>query len=208
MIFLASASPRRRDILAKLGLEFAVSPADIDERRRDDETPLELVERLARDKALACYANASDLQPQDVVIAADTIVWTGDDVFGKPSDAADAREMLERLSDNDHSVSTGVCLVLAGEDAGPVVHSFVETTRVRFYDLSEEEIASYIATGEPMDKAGAYGIQDRARLFVRAIDGDYYNVVGLPVARLVRELASLSPALATLPERLIRQSRA
>ncbi len=207
MILLASASPRRRDILADLGLGFVIAPADIDEQRMEGETPLFLVERLARDKALACYSNANDLKPQDVVIAADTIVWTGDDVFGKPRDTADARAMLLRLSGAEHNVSTGVCLILKTEDAEPVVHSFVETTRVFFYDLSEDEVASYIATGEPMDKAGAYGIQDRARLFVRAIDGDYCNVVGLPVARLIRTLSTLSPAFATLPERLIRQSR-
>ena len=207
MILLASASPRRKDILAELGLDLVVSPSDIDERRREGESPRELVERLAREKALACRANAGDLGPQDVVVAADTIVWVEDEVLGKPRSTSDAKTMLARLSGAEHCVSTGVCLLLEDEDSAPVIRSFVETTRVRFYDLSEDEIASYVATGEPMDKAGAYGIQDRARLFVRAIDGDYYNVVGLPVARLVRELQALSPAFATLPERLMRQSR-
>ena len=205
VIILASASPRRKDILAELGLDLVISPSDIDERQRESEGPLTLVERLSRDKALACLANVRDLGSQDVVIAADTIVWTGEEVLGKPRNASDATAMLMKLSGAAHNVSTGVCLVLKGESSEPVVRSFVETTRVVFYDLSENEIASYVATGEAMDKAGAYGIQGRARLFVRAIDGDYYNVVGLPVARTIRELAHLSPAYATLPERLIRQ---
>ena len=205
MILLASASPRRKDILAALGLDLVVSPSDIDERRKENETPLALVERLARDKALACYANTNEMGPQDVVIAADTIVWDKDEVLGKPRDDSEAAAMLMRLSGTEHGVSTGVCLVLKGESAEPIVRSFVETTRVLFYDLTEGEISSYVATGEARDKAGAYGIQGRARLFVRAINGDYYNVVGLPVARTIRELARLSPAFATLPERLIRK---
>ena len=206
MLILASASPRRRELLAELGLKPAIAPADIDEHRLEGESPLELVERLAREKALACCAYHDALKPQDVVIAADTIVWTGNEVFGKPQDETDARAMLERLSDSEHCVSTGVCLALRKEGPEPIVRSFVETTRVSFYALSENEIDSYIATGEPMDKAGAYGIQDRARLFVRAIEGDYYNVVGLPIARTVRELASLSPAFTGLLETLIRRS--
>lgn len=206
MLILASASPRRREILADLGLEPAIAPADVDEQRLDGESPLELVERLARDKARACYASRKDLRHEDVIIAADTIVWTGNEVFGKPGDVADAKAMLKRLSNNTHCVSTGVCLTIKDESPTPVMRSFVETTHVRFYDLTEGEIDSYVATGEPMDKAGAYGIQDRARLFVRAIEGDYYNVVGLPVARMVRELSSLSPGFAGLPERLMRHS--
>lgn len=206
VIILASASPRRKDILAELGLDLAISPSDIDERRRENETPTELVERLAREKALACYENTGNMGSQDVVIAADTIVWLEDEVLGKPRSVSDAKAMLMRLSGAEHSVSTGVCLVLKGKDAEPVVHSFVETTHVRFYELSQEEVDSYIATGEAMDKAGAYGIQGQARLFVRAINGDYYNVVGLPVARTIRELAALSPAFALLPESLMRQS--
>lgn len=206
MIILASASPRRKDILAELGLDLVVAPSDIDERRREAETPLELVERLAREKALACYVNTSEMGPRDVVIAADTIVWMEDEVLGKPRSVSDAKVMLARLSDAEHCVSTGVCLALKGQSSESIVHSFVETTRVHFYDLSEDEIASYVATGEAMDKAGAYGIQGRARLFVRAIEGDYYNVVGLPVARLVRELTALSPAFASLPQQLMSLS--
>ena len=206
VIILASASPRRKDILAELGLDLVISPADIDEQRRAAEKPLTLVERLAREKALACYANTNDLKSQDVIIAADTIVWAGDEVLGKPKSTSDAKSMLMRLSGDEHCVSTGVCLVRRDEDSEPIVRSFVETTRVRFYDLSEDEISAYVATGEAMDKAGAYGIQDRARLFVRAIEGDYYNVVGLPVARTIRELATLSPTFETLPERIIRHS--
>ena len=205
MIILASASPRRKDILEELGLDLVVSPSDINEQRKESEAPLALVERLAQEKALACYADVNNMNSLDVVIAADTIVWDEDEVLGKPRNASEATAMLMRLSGSEHCVSTGVCLVLRGENSEPVVRSFVETTRVCFYDLSENEIASYVATGEAMDKAGAYGIQGRARIFVRAIDGDYYNVVGLPVARMIRELARLSPAFATLPERLIRQ---
>lgn len=198
-IILASQSPRRRELLSAAGFELSVVPADIDESRREGESPVALVGRLAREKA---HAVAGDLGARGigrVIVAADTLVWTaGGDVLGKPVDEADAERMLRELSGGTHHVSTGVCLMApridrdggAGPD-GARESCFVETTDVEFWELAEEEVRAYVASGEPMDKAGAYGIQGAGRMLVRGIRGDYQNVVGLPVARLVRELARL-----------------
>lgn len=197
-LILASQSPRRRTLLEEAGFSPIVMPADIDETRRANESPTELVERLAREKAHACQealgASAHGARADKrTIVAADTIVWVDDgSVLGKPADEDAARAMLRELSGKTHHVSTGVCLVLLDEAAQTLAEkSFVETTSVSFFPLTDAEIDAYVATGEPMDKAGAYGIQGAARLFVSGIDGDWANVVGLPVARLVRELDSL-----------------
>ena len=189
-MILASASPRRLELLAACGLDIEVRPADIDEQRLPDEHPRDLVRRLAEGKAQAAY-DALDVPLDDVLVAADTIVWDDNgDVLGKPADAADAAHMLELLSGKTHHVSTGVC-VMVPDAEGPRRASFVETTDVSFCTLSEDEIGAYVASGEPMDKAGAYGIQGLGRMLVSGINGDYLNVVGLPVNRTLREIDRL-----------------
>lgn len=192
-MILASQSPRRRELLSEAGFELDIRPADIDETRRPGESPVELVARLAAEKAEAARA-ALDAAPADgLLVAADTIVWMGDEALGKPADAEDAARMLRELSGRTHHVSTGVCALSLAPDAACAARAcFVETTDVIFWPLSEAEIAAYVATGEPLDKAGAYGIQGAGRLLVEKIDGDYSNVVGLPIARLVRELTRLT----------------
>ena len=192
-MILASQSPRRRELLSEAGFELEILPADIDETRRDGESPVELVERLASEKAEAART-ALDHAPADgLLVAADTIVWMGSEALGKPADKTDAARMLRELSGRTHHVSTGVCAMrLSGDASALATATFVETTDVTFWDLTEAEILAYVATGEPMDKAGAYGIQGAGRVLVRGISGDYANVVGLPVSRLLRELDSLS----------------
>lgn len=192
-MYLASQSPRRRQLLEAAGFSLTIVPADIDETRQEGETPTRLVERLACQKAEATRASLVGRATEDVLLAADTIVWTEDgDVLGKPADEKAARTMLRELSGRTHHVSTGVCLMQLGPAAQELAtRAFVETTRVSFFDLTDEEIRAYVASGEPMDKAGAYGIQGRGRLLVSGIDGDWANVVGLPVARVVRELDAL-----------------
>ncbi len=194
-MILASQSPRRRELLEAMGFNLTVAPADIDETSLEGETPVELVSRLSCEKATASLlALAPDAPDEDgLLVAADTIVWTDDGTaLGKPADDADAAAMLATLSGATHHVSTGVC-ALRLSPAGTVLASsdFVETTDVTFFPLTNAEIAAYVATGEPLDKAGAYGIQGEGRLLVKEIRGDYSNVVGLPVARLVRELGTL-----------------
>lgn len=191
-MILASQSPRRRELLEDAGFELTIIPAQIDESRIPGETPVELVGRLAAEKAEAVRASLGAGVRDDLLVAADTIVWMGDEALGKPSDASDATAMLHELSGRTHHVSTGVCamrLAPGGERIGETC--FVETTDVTFWELTEAEVAAYVATGEPLDKAGAYGIQGAGRMLVRRVDGDYPNVVGLPVARLVRELGRL-----------------
>jgi septum formation protein len=209
MIVLASASPRRQELLRNAGIPFTVQPAGIDETPRANESPRDCAERLAREKALAVHQT----RPQDYVLGADTIVVVEDAILGKPRDADDAARMLHMLSGRTHVVITGVCLV------GPVASSQLpvasktetqtdtvpesyhrelttdnrqlatafETTFVTMCELSDGEIRDYIATGEPMDKAGAYAIQGGASRWIPHIEGDYNNVMGLPVA-LVREM--------------------
>lgn len=183
-MILASASPRRAELLAAKGIAFTVEPADIDETRKPHEAPRALVERLAREKALACAANHPDTD--EVILAADTIVWRGDVVFGKPANDEMAVRMLESLSGATHHVTTGVALAHKGACV-----SFTETTNVSFRELTDDEIHAYVATGECADKAGAYAIQGGAAGFVEALEGDYDNVVGLPVKRVLEELARL-----------------
>lgn len=183
-LILASASPRRAEILRLVGWPFELSPVNIEETLGHAEMPVAYVERLARQKAEA----AATLHQRGLVLGADTTVVAGEKVLEKPEDEEDARRMLRLLSGRWHEVFTGVALVQAGEEKPPLVAH--ERTRVRFAEMSEEEINWYVATGEPMDKAGAYGVQGRASLFIEAIEGDYWNVVGLPVQlvyRLMRE---------------------
>lgn len=191
-MILASQSPRRRELLADAGFDLEVRPADIDEARREGEPPTDLVARLASEKAEAARS-ALDRAPDDrLLVAADTIVWMGDEALGKPCDAADAARMLRELSGRTHHVSTGVCaMVLAPDGTAAARSTFVETSDVTFWDLTDAQIEAYVATGEPLDKAGAYGIQGTGRLLVRSVRGDYQSVVGLPVSRLVRELSLL-----------------
>ena len=186
MLVLASASPRRQELLRNAGIAFEVQPADIPEDAFPGEDAKKCAERLAREKALAVALQ----RPQDSVLGADTIVAVNGELLGKPADSADAARMLRLLSGRDHEVITGVCLVVKGQ---PFVGS--ETTRVTVDRITDQEIADYVATGEPMDKAGAYAIQGIASRWVPRIEGDYSNVVGLPVAlvyRLIRAHASTS----------------
>lgn len=194
-MILASQSPRRRELLEAAGFGLTVVPASIDEARRAGEEPVALVERLAREKAAAVADRLGSESDGEPVVAADTIVWTDDGaVLGKPADDADAARMLRELSGRTHHVSTGACLLAPARDGHRARRSFVETTDVTFWELTDAQVDAYVASGEPADKAGAYGIQGAGRILVRGIRGDYENVVGLPVARLVRELSELMGA--------------
>jgi septum formation protein len=198
MLILASASPRRQELLHSAGIPFTVQPADIDETPRAGEAPRDCAERLAREKALAVFR----IRPQEYVLGADTIVVVDDMFLGKPRDAADAARMLQLLSGRTHAVITGVCVTgkttagapwsVAREAAlavdGQDLQTASETTLVTMCELSEDEIRDYVATGEPMDKAGAYAIQGLASRWILRIEGDYSNVVGLPVALVYRML--------------------
>jgi septum formation protein len=177
-LVLASASPRRRDLLASSGFEFDARPAAVPEVHRPGESPRAYVTRLARDKAAAVVSTG-----REIVLAADTTVVLGSEVLEKPRDAADARRMLGLLSGRSHDVITGVCLRVADRFAVSA-----DSTTVHFAALTSEEIAAYVETGEPMDKAGAYAIQGIASRWISRIDGCYFNVVGLPVARVWREI--------------------
>lgn len=177
-IILASGSPRRRELLELAGVPFIVQTADVDESIPAGTSPEEAVQLLAVKKARAVEAK------QRLVLAADTVVALDGVIFGKPRNEEDAKEMLRTLSGKIHQVHTGVCI-----RRGEREEVFCETAQVEFYPLTEEEIERYVASGEPMDKAGAYGIQGKGALLVRRIAGDYYTIVGLPVARVVRALA-------------------
>ena len=174
ILILASQSPRRKELLGLMGHPFVIRVADIDETMDPNAPAFEEVARVSR-----CKAQAVEREPEDIVVAADTIVVVGDTVLGKPRDEEDAFRMLRSLSGRDHQVMTGMT-VLRGEDAVTVT----EVTDIHFRELSDAEIRHYIATGEPMDKAGSYGIQGGAALFATHLNGDYYNVMGLPVCRL------------------------
>ncbi|RVU98493.1 septum formation protein Maf [Coriobacteriales bacterium OH1046] len=186
-MILASQSPRRKEILEHAGFSFAVHAAEIDETPLDRETPPQMVERLARTKGHATVPFARKLG-DDLIIAADTIVWTPDlGMLGKPADAQDALRMLTLLSGRTHSVTTGVSIIRIVGTATRE-HTFHETTEVSFHMLDDAQLRAYVASGEPLDKAGAYAIQGRGAVLVRSIRGDYGNVVGLPLSRLVHEL--------------------
>lgn len=202
MLVLASASPRRQELLRNAGIPFAAQPANVDETPLAGESPRDCAERLAREKALAVWQT----RPQDLVLGADTIVVVDAAILGKPADKEDAARMLRLLSGRVHEVVTGVCLVgpvASEQQSGPSelarqpsdgilrtenrelrtgVRTASETTRVTMCDLSDEDIRAYVATGEPMDKAGAYAVQGIASRWIPRIEGDYTNVVGLPIA--------------------------
>lgn len=191
MLILASASPRRRELLTQAGLTFEVQAADLDETPLPKESAAAYVQRLAVEKAQAvCKLNAHRDTPEDplVVLAADTsvvlITESEDRILGKPAHAAEAEEMLALLSGRTHAVMTGIAAVTAGR-----ICSDVEITQVTFNIVTPDEIAAYVATGHPLDKAGAYGIQGYAARWIPRIEGDYYNVVGLPIARVIALLA-------------------
>ena len=184
-LILASASPRRQELLKLFGIPFVVRVADIDETMDPSAAAYDEVARLSREKALAV-----ERETGDIVIAADTIVVCEGKVLGKPHSEGEAVSMLQLLSGRDHQVMTG-CTVLKGTE----VHTFTEVTDLHFRELTEKEIRRYVASGEPMDKAGAYGIQGGAALFCEKMDGDYYNVMGLPVCRLGQVLKLCAPEI-------------
>lgn len=185
-IVLASASPRRSQLLEALGLSFSVRPSPAVEPEptpADGRDPGAFVERLARLKAAA-------ISGDDLTVAADTVVVIDDEILAKPTDVADARAMLKRLRGRTHRVYSGVCL-----QQGQRIESAHQVTRVTFGEFSDEFIAAYVATGEPMDKAGAYGAQGKGALLVAKIEGDYWNVVGLPIFRLSQMLREFGVAV-------------
>ena len=184
-LILASQSPRRKELLGLFGVPFTVRVADIDETMDFSAPAAEEVARVSRLKALAIPR-----EDDDVLIAADTIVVCQGRILGKPRDEAEAYAMLRLLSGRDHQVMTGVTVLRGNEE-----RVFTQITDLHFRELSDKEIYRYIATGEPMDKAGAYGIQGGAALFCEKMDGDYYNVMGLPVCRLGEPLKELAPEL-------------
>jgi septum formation protein len=188
VLVLASASPRRADLLRAAGFEFVLRPVEIDERPLDGETPETYVIRLALAKAAA--ARGAGGAGDEVVLAADTAVVVDGRILGKPRNDADARRMLRLLSGREHEVLTGVAI---GRDGGTV--SAISSSRVNFLPLTTEEITRYVASGEPRDKAGAYAVQGLASRFVSEIHGSYTNVVGLPVALVYKLLAGSLPAI-------------
>lgn len=181
-LILASASPRRKELLEKIGLPFTVQPAK-GEERITQKSPVAVVMELSRQKAEEIAA----AQTEDcIIIGADTVVAKGEKIMGKPKDAADAKQMLRSIADDCHQVYTGVTLIRTG--AHPQSVTFQEKTEVFLYPISDAELDAYIASGDPMDKAGAYGIQGDFAIYVKRIAGDYYNVVGLPIGRVYQEL--------------------
>lgn len=200
MLVLASASPRRQDLLSSAGISFAVQPADLDETPLAGESARDCAERLAREKALAVWRT----RPRDLVLGADTVVVVDSAILGKPLDSDDAARMLRMLSGRVHQVITGVCLARPSRTAPSAtaakasregvrtedceLRASSETTFVTFNAMTNAEIRDYVATGEPMDKAGAYAIQGMASRWIPRIEGDYSNVVGLPVALVYRML--------------------
>lgn len=185
-IILASGSPRRRELLNTLGLSFTVHPAKGEEIAPDGAGPEEIVKALSRAKA----EEVARQFPDKLIIAADTIVYLDGMVLGKPKDEDDAKAMLSKLSGRAHEVYTGVTVILEDKT---ICES--ECTKVIFRDVSAEEIASYVASGDPMDKAGAYGIQGKAALMVERLEGDYFNVMGLPLCRLGKMLGTIGVRL-------------
>lgn len=208
-VILASASPRRKELLKQIGLEYEVLVSEVEEEVTSTE-PSEVVEELSRQKAENVYVThfamqTVDLQAEDafsadnmesaarqkeelLIISADTIVVYDDRILGKPKDAEDAKVMLRMLQGRTHEVYTGVTFWYRNKGDDVKVHSFHEVTKVHFYPMVEEEIEAYVATSDPLDKAGAYGIQGLCARYISAIEGDYNNVVGLPVGRLYQEL--------------------
>lgn len=198
-IILASQSPRRKELLQQIGLEFEICPAKGEEHITKS-IPQEVVMELSKQKAeevagmVALYGDCHKdiMTPSDIlVIGADTVVAYDGNILGKPKDESDAKRMLTMLSGNIHSVFTGVTLVFIDKEGRTGELVFYEKTNVKMHEMSEQEIERYIATGEPMDKAGAYGIQGKCAIYIEKIDGDYNNVVGLPITRIYQELKKI-----------------
>src|SRR3954447_17433986 len=185
MLILASASPRRHELLLAAGIEHDISPTHVPELRGAEEAVEDFVVRLAVEKATAVPVTG-----QDVVLAADTAVCVDGEIFGKPNDLADAERMIRALSSRTHLVHTGICLRSESRAVTDIA-----TTEVEFLPLSDSEVQEYTRSGEGMDKAGAYGIQGRASRFVKSVRGSYHNVVGLPVSLVYLHLKSLLPSL-------------
>jgi septum formation protein len=185
-LILASASPRRAEILTAVGWEFEKQSADIDETELPDEKPADYVQRLAREKALA----VAEKRENAIVLGADTIVVIENQIVGKPKDLADARRMLEMLSGNWHEVLTGVALIKVSE-GNRQTKVDLQRTRVKFAELTDADIRLLIERGEPLDKAGAYAVQAQAALFIERIEGDYWTVVGLPISLVFRLMKTL-----------------
>jgi septum formation protein len=188
-LILASASPRRAELLSNAGIPFTADPAHVPEERAPNEQPADYAQRLAGEKARAVFAR----HPQEVVLGADTVVVVDEHLLEKPAGAEDAARMLRLLSGRTHQVITGVCVMAAGFERTEAV-----TTEVRFAGITDDEIAAYARTGEPMDKAGAYAIQGIASRWVERIDGCYFNVVGLPVPRVYRLLRAAEAVTKTI----------
>lgn len=182
MLVLASSSPRRIDLLKMAGYEFDAIAPEVNEDYLHGTPPMQIVEQLATRKATAIARQ----YPDATVLGADTLVVFKGRVLGKPKDEADAKAMLTLLSGNVHQVYSGYCVISGGK-----ILTGHECTSVEFYALKEEDVSAYIATGEPMDKAGAYGIQGRGALLIKRIDGDFYNVMGLPIGKINRILKSI-----------------
>ncbi|MDE7404244.1 MAG: Maf family protein [Lachnospiraceae bacterium] len=192
-IVLASASPRRRELLEQIGMEFEVIPSDIEEKV-ESRVPCEMVMELSGMKAMDIFEKLPLEKRTSVVVAgADTVVAFKERIMGKPFDRKNAEEMLSLLQGKTHQVYTGVTLVWQKEkEEPPSKLSFYEKTEVSMYPMSMQEIGRYVDTGEPMDKAGAYGIQGKCAAFIKEICGDYYNVVGLPIGRLYQEIKKIN----------------
>ena len=193
-VILASASPRRRELLSRLAVPFTVMPADVNEQQHPGEAPLSYVMRMAQTKA----AHIAQHFPEALVLGADTVVVLGQQVLGKPANTAHAQHMLTQLSGRQHTVITGLALL---RHCQQLVYLDSVSTRVQFRRLSAADIAQYIATDEPFDKAGAYAIQGHAAAFVASVDGCYTNVVGLPLHRTATLLQAAGVAVTTPPER-------
>lgn len=185
-IVLASQSPRRRELFARLGYDFTTDFADIDETLQTEISIQEAIEELAVRKAKAVEIKHHG----SIIVTADTVVVLNNEIFGKANDEKEAFDMLKKLSGHTHEVMTSICLMYKDKS-----FTFTSITKVEFYELEDAEINSYIQTGEAFDKAGAYGIQDLGSLFIKGIVGDYYTVMGLPVALLKRELHSFLKTL-------------
>ncbi len=179
MIILASSSPRRRELLTTAGIEFEIAVSDVEEVLNPALPPAQAAIDVACQKA----REVAKQYPRDCVVGADTIVLLDGAILGKPKDKAQAAEMLGQLSGKTHTVYTGVCVIKDGKE-----NCFAEATQVEFYELTADEIDAYVTSGEPMDKAGAYGIQGLGCLLVKRIEGDFFNVMGFPVARVVRAI--------------------
>lgn len=187
-IYLASASPRRKELLKQVGLSFKTMPSTVEEKITKTE-PQEVVEELSYQKAVdVCGRLAADGKEEFVVIGADTVVSCWGDILGKPKDREEAASMLKRLQGGSHQVYTGVTLAWKYKDMSAMYATFSECTDVTMYTMTEEDIRQYVDSGEPMDKAGAYAIQGLCAAYIQGICGDYNNVVGLPVGRVCQEL--------------------